>query len=325
MANHPKAYIRYITAFSVTTFIILAATIGTSIIMNKLNIVHDGYSVLYRYQLDKIEHMKNPDVILIGDSSLGNSVNAATLSKLINKNVYSLALTGTFGYAGSFNMLSRALKTGKPELVVLCQTLDMMTRTVGHGAYAMTMENPSFSELIRLRGIYMDIDIFKKLFDTLTDKDTRTTINPARDYFPQSEPIRDELNHLNKIDGLDAASIIEEKVYYLKKIIALCKTNGIPFVYFHGPLYEPMLKKSNPYKNKVNEILEGSGTIVEKATPVPIPLNKVGDSVDHVAPEYKVEYTQKMADLIVKYIPSHHLTANKQVKFHDDKAQPTIQ
>ncbi|NDV27863.1 hypothetical protein [Desulfovibrio sp. JC010] len=310
MFNISKSYSKYIWAFLITVFVAFLLTVATTILMNKLNIVPSGYSILYRYQLDKIKNIKDPDVLLLGDSSLGNAVYAPMLSDLINRNVYSLALNGSFGYAGSLNMLRRALKKGKPELVVLCQALEMMTRPVSHGAYALTMEQPTVANLIHMRGVYMDVGVFSKLFSALVSDVETVTITKDTDYYPQAEDVREKLSLKKILKGYEVSRIDTEKTHYLKKIAALCKENNIPVVYFHGPIYEPTLAKSGDYKKSINEIIRNVGVVVEKETPLPIPLDKVGDTQNHVSPESKEEYTKRMADLIVKYLPSHSRSVN---------------
>ena len=87
-----------------------------------------GEARLLRTQLDRLEAAKEIDVVLLGDSSLGNAVDARAWSRESGKNVLALPLAGYFGYEGTLNMLRRVLRHDRPELVVVMQTIELASR-----------------------------------------------------------------------------------------------------------------------------------------------------------------------------------------------------
>jgi len=66
------------------------------------------YEQLYQYQVGKISQADKFDTIFIGDSSLGNLIDAEYFSEETGQKAMNLALMGSYGYAGSYNMLKRA-------------------------------------------------------------------------------------------------------------------------------------------------------------------------------------------------------------------------
>ena len=68
-------------------------------------------------------------MIFVGDSSLGNSINAELFSEKSGKKAENYALTGSLGFKASYNMM-KTVHDYNPNLktVVIVQTIDMFTR-----------------------------------------------------------------------------------------------------------------------------------------------------------------------------------------------------
>jgi hypothetical protein len=86
------------------------------------------FAQLYRYQLAELTVDEPAAVVLVGDSSVGNAVDARAWSSTLGKPVLSLALSGDYGYRGTLNMLRRALRGRQPQVAIVFQTLDIATR-----------------------------------------------------------------------------------------------------------------------------------------------------------------------------------------------------
>jgi hypothetical protein len=98
--------------------------------------------VLLAHQISKFEH-PTATTLFLGDSSLGNAISAARWAELSGHSAANLALTGVYGYAGSYNFLRRALQRGRPDNVVIMHTADMPTRAVWDRAYELTKPEPN--------------------------------------------------------------------------------------------------------------------------------------------------------------------------------------
>ena len=58
-----------------------------------------GFQILNNYQIKKTQTLQNIDTVFVGDSSLGNALDAQHFSSLSGKDSVNLALTGLYGYA----------------------------------------------------------------------------------------------------------------------------------------------------------------------------------------------------------------------------------
>ena len=87
------------------------------------------YESLYIYQ-DNKANTSTADLIFVGDSSLGNSIDAELFSKLASRRAENYALTAGFGLRGSLDMVKK-IHQRNPALrtVVLMQTVDIFTKT----------------------------------------------------------------------------------------------------------------------------------------------------------------------------------------------------
>ena len=99
----PKKYLRIFIFISLTSIFLLSILAFKNLFFDDLF----GYQILYNYQLKKLSTEEDVDTIFIGDSSLGNSINADLFSAQGATKALNLALTGNYGYAGSYNMLKK--------------------------------------------------------------------------------------------------------------------------------------------------------------------------------------------------------------------------
>lgn len=106
----------------------------------------------YRGKLYKLAHENNIETLFIGDSSLESVIDDKLFSILSQSKTSNMALVGVFGYAGSYNMLKKALSNpnNKIKNVIIVQTLDMMTRPVSYKGYLLSMGG--LNDLFELSG-----------------------------------------------------------------------------------------------------------------------------------------------------------------------------
>jgi hypothetical protein len=80
-----------------TTLLIL--TVGITATGYRLGLVEVANHEIYGYQRDKLGTARTIDIAFVGDSSLGNAINAELFSSLSGHNAVNLALTGSYGSA----------------------------------------------------------------------------------------------------------------------------------------------------------------------------------------------------------------------------------
>jgi len=259
------------------------------------------FTQLLEYQINKLEHADGTEILLLGDSSLGNSIDARAWSDALNRPVLSLALTGVYGYAGALNMLRRALRRHEVRTVVLIFSFDAMARPVEHRALVLTAERfEDFSDapLGAVWDTVANLDISINVLGTLVVR-PKSNFRDYRqnDYFPQSRSI---------FTGSGTApnrkfrltDIVAGKGYYLRRIGELCAAENLDCIYAHGPLVETQCNDSTQYKLAVNERIRNAGFDVVDTTPMCIPWTQIGDSLDHVGPEYKAAFSARFLNLL---------------------------
>ncbi len=103
----PKKYLKIFIFVSCTSIFLLSIFAFKSLFLDNMF----GYQKLYDYQLKKLSTQEDVDTIFIGDSSLGNAINADLISRQGSIKALNLALNGNYGYAGPYNMLKKNSKS----------------------------------------------------------------------------------------------------------------------------------------------------------------------------------------------------------------------
>ena len=256
------------------------------------------YQQLYRHQLDKLAEHHDCDTIFLGDSSLGNSLDAEYFFELTGSRTLNLALNGSYGYAGTYNMLKRA-HARFPNLknVIIVQTIDMPTRDVSYRGYLYTARNLAdigelalAEQLAAISSAYNCADDTRHLLATLGGKPKNYLEN---DYIRQNN----EKVRLDSVVRFRPEEILEEQFEFVNKISDFSRQHGLNVVYVHGPCYAPLLQKSQTYLETVNAHIESLGIPVAEGL-LPIPAEDLGNALDHVAMDLKRKYTLQYADIL---------------------------
>jgi len=264
------------------------------------------YEFLFLHQKNKIEKSHHIDSVFIGDSSLGNAIDAKYFSDLSSKKTINLALTGKFGYAGSYNMLKRAFRQN-PEIknAYIMQTVDMYLRPISYTGYLLTAETiKDYTELNIIEFLklikaglslsknvkYKIKDLFKnELNESSTDQksmisDDYIKQGPAVDFSKDTEFLK-----IKKISG--------DRFIFLEKIKDFAKTNHINLIYLHGPYLQKRLKKSESYIEFINQKIKDLDILLIDQL-LGIKNGENGDTEDHIRPDLKKQYTKNYWELI---------------------------
>ena len=285
--------------------LLLAYLLGTVYFafFSETNFAHER---LYRYQQEKIAGRAGLDTVLIGDSSLGNAVDARHFSQCASVNAANLALTGIHGYAGSYNILKQVHRR-HPNLryVVVMQTLDISLRDTAYQGYLRTMAHRrDFLELSvpeQYRLIHTVLSAVPGEVRSLLKVRWREQVRGAvaRDIDPQSDYIGQEPRRFSAgtETPLPCRGINPDKTRFLRKIVTYASSRGIGLVYLHGPLYEERVRLSGEYVRRVNSQIQATGIDLVQEV-VAVPEEDLGDGADHIRPGKKLEYTRRYCDLL---------------------------
>ncbi len=264
-----------------------------------------SHQILYQHQLKKIAGSAAPETLFIGDSSLGNSIDASYFSELSGSSTLNLSLSGLYGFAGSYNMLKKADHPGLRNVVVM-QTIDMMKRPVAWDGYLLTLSGPadllelSATELSNLISAYFDLVFsvknLKKVLKVLLGSQPVKEID--NDYIRQRKPIDIDEQPNRLSPGING-----EKPLFLNRLVEYCNRRGLNLIYVQGPVLKKMGTNSMPY---IRQSMAGiASTGVEMLERVTLIENQhIGDAYDHVSPAYKPLYTSqyyRMLAPVLKY------------------------
>jgi hypothetical protein len=307
-----------IFSFSARTYVavVLGATAALLVVIAAISSA--GYKTgkvafeffeLYLFQRAKIIAAGAVDTVFVGDSSLGNAIDARVWSMRTGGETLNLALTGAFGYGGSLNMLRHVLERSRPRRVVIMQTSDMLTRGVSHRGYLLTsgrlfpLDAVPLSVMIET---YLNLDTALSVATKLYAQSPSTHLDVKLDYVRQSRPLSTRPSFMQRYRSLhfDAASISRDSRFYLRQIAALCAAEKLDCVYAHGPILDVYCASSAEYFKAANAMIESTGLKVVPGTPVCAPLDDAGDSEDHVLPQRRADYTQMYFELIDRFRPT---------------------
>jgi len=259
---------------------------------------------LLAYQLGKLDAAGTVDVLLLGDSTLGNTVEAAGWERASGRPVLSLALTGSFGYAGTLNMLRRAVRRVEPRLVVLMHTIETPGREIEWDGLVYTAESlgdlAEASPLAVVQGL-ANLDLVRETLQAaLVGEQPAPARLVERDYEPQQPPRPDGVSPGVQGRRLVPEDLREDGIQLLERIGALCRERGVPCLYAHGPYVEPFCSQSGGFLEAANRRIEQAGLHLISETPVCIPRADVGDSEDHVAPQLRDTYSELHWQLVME-------------------------
>ena len=263
------------------------------------------YTQLLRYQLSKLADAKNTKILLVGDSSLGNAVDARAWSKALGEPVLSLALTGAYGYGGTLNMIRRALRTQPIQTIVVFQFVGMLAQPASDEGALMTAARWSDLEYVPFSAFWsmtVNLATAVNVLGTFVLGSKDLTANyRAVDYVPQVKPLPQTQSDL-KPKTYDPADIHRGHMRFLAAIGKICAQKKLRCIYVHGPLTEAWCKTSGDYVAAANRFVRMAGLTPVKGTPICLPWRETGDTVNHVIPALKELYSQRYLELVKLYL-----------------------
>lgn len=255
------------------------------------------YGGLLRYQLAKLAQPKKLDTIFVGDSSLGNAIRADLFDRLSGTTSANLALTGLYGFDGALNMLRRAAATHEIRNAIIVQSIDAFQRAITLDGYIFTAPDLSLAYVPwSWRG-----DLIHRLASRLMDPLgpgrflRRATDLPERDLDPRT----DYIVQRGRLDDRPLErKLVPAHLDFVMAIMEFCRDQKINCVFAHGPLLSTVIDGSKEYIEGVNAYLVAAGVPLATTDVTRIPLDKVGDSREHVHPDHVAEFTEIYARLL---------------------------
>jgi hypothetical protein len=265
----------------------------------------EAFQCLQDHQQDKIEFLREIETVFLGDSSLGHALDAEYFSELSGARAMNVALTGYYGFAGSYNFLKQVHRRN-PGLrrVVLVQSLDMPVRDVSYRGYTHTMDEVSDFTELSLSEMRHVLPILAGNNSRLRDHLRNALESASEAPTPCSELIQDDYMQQGDLaltkwpeQGLRPGQLQPENLHFLGHIARYCADHELQITYVHGPVFEDLVAPSQEYTDKLNEEIESTGIQLVHEL-VGIPVEQVGDTINHVRPQYKRAYTERYWSLL---------------------------
>jgi hypothetical protein len=294
---------KYLFSFAILT----ATSLFTIVFISSKSLFFDtlfSYQKLYRYQLQKIKQ-SSPEIVLIGDSSLGNAVDAKLFTQLAQRKTINLALTGAYGFAGSLNMAKRVIQQLSVKQIIIMHTLDIVQRPTSYEGYLYSMNGPTDissltpAEIMNVGNAFLNVifstsnleKIWNHYLSSSTDSDNIAELK-AYDYIPQSSKKLPKSSPA-RLEG----TINQDELRFLTKLRDLCKSANVKLVYLHGPISLQTRDNSQPYIQQFNQLLSQKN-VPHLSEVIGIESRDLGDQWDHVAPQSKSTYTRQYFQLL---------------------------
>lgn len=246
------------------------------------------------------------DLLLLGDSSLGNGVDAKAIAAQSGKTVLNLAVSGTtLGVPAIETQLGQAVKRAKIANLVVVLSPESYRRkftATDDGFILANRGNPlrilalppefaveAADALVRfLFDSGVQADGFRYLTTGARDLGDCTGC-AARDYIaqePGAKPSDEELRAWRgPFDDFDP---------FLARIAKLCRKHGIHCLYMHGPIIQQALDLNPGYVAQINAKVAAAGLTLVSPDPLIIAPGDVGDSVNHVRSELREAYSAQI-------------------------------
>jgi hypothetical protein len=312
MTSHPSSISssesrRYLGVFALTITLMLGTLAGISAVSYRYGLIEVATRAIYNHQVEKIEDAAAMDVIFVGDSSLGSAINVPLFSDLNGAPAASLALSGTYGLGASFNMIRRAAARHDVRTAVVIHSLNTMTRSDVAAGYFFTTTDLKLTELspIEIAKLYLNYRTAKETFKEVRKRGfEREPPKMEGGYIAQrtrsshDRTPDEELAKKPLLPGMVSPAAVE----FVVRMVDYCDQKGIRCVYAHGPIYDGYCKASAPYLETLNEAITSAGMEVVEGTPPCVPLDEVGDEVDHVAPVLRDTYTRWYYERLRPYL-----------------------
>lgn len=312
-------YLLALIGFALLTLMAVASILGYKYFV--LSDLHTDPRLgqLLRYQEEKISNRARiAETVLVGDSSLGNAVDAALFGQITGAPAVSLALTGTFHYGGAYAQLKAlASEQNRIRSVVLMYAVDAPASALSSDGSFFMSPMPIVVGL----GTRTNLKLVKNYVQRLTDGSAavdflwRCATGRLDTTIPPELYLQDYAISFSQIKLEDNGFRIPQRAAHTKGgflplIVELCAKQGWVCVYSHGPLVDYALELSgaeaaNYFSSVEAEFIE-LGLTLATPKPVLLPSKQRGDTFFHVHPSFRVVTTRRYAEILQPFLAKSH-------------------
>jgi hypothetical protein len=308
----------YLAGFAVSTLLFVVLQLGLAWSAVGRCAADWQICALVRYQLAKIEALPaRPDTLFIGDSSLGNALDAGLFAELRRAGpVWNLALTGNaYGVPGAFGVLTRVLERSRPRNVVVMLTPEdygssspVITDIAVQGL--ATLGVPPWEIGRTIGPVYGLALLYRQLQLALRPEFLRGGLGLLAGARPPPCQGCGALDYVPQV-AVDPASFREGAAFppatanyrpFLRRIQELCAAHAVNCLYLHGTVWAPVAERSHDTVAAINRMVAEAGMPLVVDAPIGVPTGEIGDSINHVRPDAKQAYTRRIEEMLRPYL-----------------------
>lgn len=253
------------------------------------------------------------DTVILGDSSIGFGLDAKVFSELSHQKTVSLALNGyNYGAGGAYVLLKEVLSRVRPKNVVIAlsaQTLAVeISKLNGKPIRGFIQAARRRPWLLLAADRQISWGVTKELGIELFDKqllmDGIQYVWGARPAIPQEFFKYDYYAPGTGVVQLDASFTYglgappHDYDVFFQKIAGLCTANGLNCMFMYGPLMQKVVEHSQLTLQRLTSQIEHAGIKVIGQSPIKIPDEDQGNTINHVQPRLRAAYTKKAYGLV---------------------------
>lgn len=292
-----------------TLAFVLGGLVATLIAVNAIGyhygMVEAASREIYDRQRAKATADTPIDIAFVGDSSLGNSISAQRFGELSGATAVNLALNGSYGAGGAYNMVRKVLEGHTPRLVVVMLSIDTLRRADAFPGFFFSAEPAQLltTPPIRILELYFSLKTARRVLDQWWNGHTNPSTSFRNDYIAQEEtPLGPAASREVAQHPLLPGMVAKQQLRYIARIAVLCNDRGLTCVYAHGPIFAGYCEQAAEYLTRLDEGIRATGLAVVPQTPVCLQEHEVGDSIDHVRSELKDAFTERYFTLLSGFV-----------------------
>ena len=315
---------RYLRTLGIALGVLVGGLVAITATGYHLGLVEAANHEIYRYQRAKIVAPEDIDIAFVGDSSLGNAIDAALFSSLSGHRTVNLALNGSYGAGGSYNMARLVLQRHTPRLIVVMQSIDVMRREAAFAGFYFSAEPTQLltASPVSMLELYFSLKTARRVVDQIRKGGfTQDPVSFDSDYIRQGRRLTNPVEEV-ATNPLLPDMIAQAQLDYVARIATLCSRHDTACVFAFGPIFDGYCIEATDYITKLSADIRTAGLAVVAGTPLCITASQLGDSVDHVRPGLKQDSTRRYFALLRHAITSAYAPRPDRVTPRNDGAVP---
>ena len=292
---------RYLRWLAITLGIMVGGLVAITATGYALGMVEAANHDIYEYQRNKLAAEAPIEIAFAGDSSLGNAIDAAEFGALSGRATVNLALNGSYGSGGAYNMIRKVLDSHSPRVVVVMMSIDTMRRDEAFPGYFFSAEPRQLltTSPVRVLELYFSLKTARRVLEQWWKSGfAMPPVHFDGDYISQADHPIDRAPLEAAANPLRPNMVAQAQLDYIERIAQLCGGHAITCVYAHGPIFEGYCRQAGAYVETLNAGIRAAGLEILTGTPVCVPEDEIGNSIDHVRSDLKHAYTRRYYELL---------------------------